>query len=99
MTTKPSGDPAAQLTRDDVQRLHAAMTAAEPDWVHMANVLASSLERATVHVNDVRVHAELLTVAREYRRDVEVWHRLADKYFDAVGGPIEELLPLSDEVD
>jgi hypothetical protein len=94
MVEKPGGDPAPQLTREDVQRLHAAMAAAEPDWMRLSNVLASALERATVHVVDRRVHDELVTVAREYRRDVEAWHRLADDYFHAVGGPIEELLPL-----
>lgn len=99
MVEKPSGDPAPQLTREDVQRLHAAMAAAEPDWMQWTNVLASGLERAVTRLGRGILHDELQTVAHEYRRDVEAWHRLADDYFRAVGGPITELLPFAEDED
>jgi hypothetical protein len=73
------------------------MAAAEPDWLHLSNVLVNGLERAVTRLGRGVLHDELQTVAHEYRRDVEAWHRLADRYFEAVGGSITELLPLEDD--
>jgi hypothetical protein len=70
------------------------MVAAEPDWWHQSNVLASALDGAIARIRTGADAAPFRTVVNSYRRDVEAWHRLADDYFEAMGGPITELLPL-----
>ena len=97
MVEKPCGDPAPQLTREDVRRLHAAMTAAEPDWMAECQSLASELDRVSPLLPTTADYEQARTVVNEFYRDREAWHRLADRYFEAVGGPISELLPLEDD--
>ena len=94
MVEKPSGDPAPQLTRDDVDRLHAVMLAHEPDWVSRCALLASSLQTAILRLHGGADAARLQIVVNEYYRDLADWQNCADAYFRAVGGPITDVLPL-----
>jgi hypothetical protein len=97
MDATPSGDPTRELTRDDLDRLHAVMIAHEPDWVSRCALLASTLQTAIIRLHPGSDTGRLQTVVNEYYRDLEDWQKCADAYFRAVGGPIADVLPLEDE--
>lgn len=96
MDATPSGDPAPQLTRGDVDRLHAVMVGHELDWASRCALLASTLESAIAHLAPGRDYDRFRSVANEYHRDVTQWLNASDAYWRALGGPISDVLPLED---
>lgn len=88
MTATSGGDAPHTVDADIVDRLRAEMLACEPNWPVMAGELARHIEILLPLVAGTLQAVAAQQALYEHHREVDEWHRTADRYYAAFDATI-----------